>query len=210
MPSGQKSYVIQYLAERKKIHRKSLGMHGVVPLEEARKKAFKILAAVQSGDDPVGDERAKHHALNVNDLAKRFIEEHIEVHLKPRTADGYTRNLKKFILPHMSHLKITDVTRADISAFHHTRRKSPYEANRCLENDKKPLDKLGRYWQFLPLRLGSSAVEQENHNPSLSRRDTGWKEQHNKGLRRWYVDQKFLRSCHGHGQGCKRRLIIMS
>jgi hypothetical protein len=70
MPSGRKSYVIQYRAERKKVRRKSLGMHGVVPLEEARKKAFKILAAVQSGDDPVGDERAKQHALNVNDFGR--------------------------------------------------------------------------------------------------------------------------------------------
>jgi integrase len=149
MPSGRKSYVIQYRAERKKIRRKSLGMHGVVPLEDARKKAFKILAAVQSGDDPVGEERAKQYALTVNDLAERFIEEHVDVHLKPRTADGYKRNLKKFILPQIGHLKITDVTRADISAFHHTRRKSPYEANRCLEIISKMFN-LAEMWGLRP------------------------------------------------------------
>ena len=149
MPSGRKYFLVQYRADRRKVRRKSLGMVGVIPLEEARKQALKILAAVQSGNDPVGEERAKRNALTVNDLAERFIEEHVNVHLKPRTADGYKRNLNKFILPMIGKLKITEVTRADIAAFHHSRRNSPYEANRCLEIIFKMFN-LAEMWGLRP------------------------------------------------------------
>ena len=149
MPSGRKYFLVQYRADRRKVRRKSLGMYGVIPLEEARKQALKLLVAVQSGDDPVGEECAKRNALTVNDLAERFIEEHVNVHLKPRTADGYKRNLNKFILPMIGKLKITEVTRADIAAFHHSRRNSPYEANRSLEIISKMFN-LAEMWGLRP------------------------------------------------------------
>ncbi|WP_412057400.1 tyrosine-type recombinase/integrase [Bartonella sp. DGB2] len=148
-PSGRKSYIIQYRAERGKVRRKSLGMHGIIALEEARKKAFKLLAEVQSGGDPIGEQQAKQNALTVDDLAERFIEEHVNVHLKSRTREGYIRNLNKFILPMIGKLKITDVTRADIAAFHHSRRKTPYEANRCLEIISKMFN-LAEMWDLRP------------------------------------------------------------
>lgn len=149
MPSGRKFYVIQYRTDRRKTRRKSLGMHGVVPLEEARKKAFKILAAVQSGDDPVGEERAKKNALTVNNLSERFIEEHVELHLKQDTAKNYKSNLCKVILPKIGHLKITEVTRADIAALHHSRRKLPDAANRCLVIISKMFN-LAEIWGLRP------------------------------------------------------------
>ena len=149
MPSGRKYFLVQYRADRRKVRRKSLGRHGVIPLEQARKQAIHILAAVQSGNDPVGEEKARQNALTVNDLAERFIEEHVDVHLKPRTADGYKRNLNKFILPMIGKLKITEVTRADIAAFHHSRRNSPYEANRSLEIISKMFN-LAEMWGLRP------------------------------------------------------------
>ena len=104
-----------------------------VSLEELRKKAFNMLAAVQSGDGPVGKEPSKQDILTVNNLAEHFTEEHLEVHLKPRKESGYRRNLDKFILPKLGRLAIAEVGRADIASFHHAMRKSPYEANRSLE-----------------------------------------------------------------------------
>jgi integrase len=133
MPSGRKFYLVQYRANRTQVRRKSLGMHGVISLEQARKRALKLLASVQEGNDPVAEAKSKQNALTINDLATRFISEHINIHLKARTADGYKRNLRKFILPKIGHLKITEVSRADIATFHHSRRNAPYEANRCLE-----------------------------------------------------------------------------
>ncbi len=149
LPSGRKSYILQYRFERTKVRKKALGMHGVTSLDDARRKAFAMLAEVQSGIDPIGVIEEKRNALTVNDLAERFIEEHIQVHLKPRTAEGYIRNLKKFILPQIGKIKIADVQRSDISAFHHSRRGSPYEANRCLEIISKMFN-LAEMWGLRP------------------------------------------------------------
>jgi hypothetical protein len=111
MPSGRKFYLVQYRANRTQVRRKSLGMHGVISLEQARKRALKLLASVQEGNDPIAEAKAKQNALTINDLAARFISEHINIHLKARTADSYKRNLRKFILPKIGHLKITEVSR---------------------------------------------------------------------------------------------------
>ena len=113
------------------------------------KKAFAMLAEVQSGIDPIGVLEEQNNALTVNQLADRFIEEHINVHLKPRTAAGYIRNLKKFILPQIGKIKVADVQRSDIAAFHHSRRNSPYEANRCLEIISKMFN-LAEMWGLRP------------------------------------------------------------
>ena len=149
LPSGRKSYILQYRANRNKVRKKALGMHGVISLDEARKKAFAMLAEVQSGIDPIGVLEEQNNALTVNQLADRFIEEHINVHLKPRTAAGYIRNLKKFILPQIGKIKVADVQRSDIAAFHHSRRNSPYEANRCLEIISKMFN-LAEMWGLRP------------------------------------------------------------
>ena len=149
LPSGRKSYILQYRANRRKVRKKALGMHGVISLEEARKKAFAMLAEVQSGIDPVGVLQEKEKALTVRDLAQKFIEEHIDVHLKEKTAWGYKRNIEKFFLPELGDLKIAEIQRSDISAFHHRRRNSPYEANRCLAMMSKMFN-LAEVWGLRP------------------------------------------------------------
>lgn len=106
LPSGRKSYILQYRTQRRKVRKKALGMHGVISLDEARKRAFAMLAEVQSGGDPVGIQEAQKSALTVRDLAERFVEQHIQVRLKAKTAWGYTRNLEKHFLPELGHMKL--------------------------------------------------------------------------------------------------------
>jgi integrase len=149
LPSGRKSYILQYRASRTKVRKKALGMHGVIALDEARKKAFSMLAEVQSGIDPVGVTQEKQNALTLRELAQKFITEHIDVHLKEKTAWGYKRNLDKFFLPELGDLKVTEVQRSDIAAFHHRRRKTPYEANRCFAMISKMFN-LAEMWGMRP------------------------------------------------------------
>ncbi|WP_206675006.1 tyrosine-type recombinase/integrase [Alteripontixanthobacter muriae] len=52
---------------------------------------------------------------------------------KESTAKEYRRNLKLFILPAIGHLRIIDVSRADIAKYHHDWRHRPYQANRNIE-----------------------------------------------------------------------------
>ena len=133
LPSGRKSVILQYRASRTKVRKKTLGMFGILSVEEARKKAFAMLTELQLGTDPVAAEKQeKVQKLTMSDLIKRFIEEHVDVHLKPKTPWGYKRNIKRNILSALGKVAIADITKADIGAFHHKMRYAPYEANRCL------------------------------------------------------------------------------
>tara|TARA_R110002124_G_scaffold65652_1_gene179448 strand:+ start:3145 stop:3759 length:615 start_codon:yes stop_codon:yes gene_type:complete len=132
LPSGRKSYIVQYRAGQR-ARRMSLGPNTVLACEQARGQAITILAAVRKGEDPSADRAARRSALNMTDLAERFDAEHISVALKKSTATEYRRNLRRFILPALGRLAVAEVSRADISKFHHDLRHIPYQANRCLE-----------------------------------------------------------------------------
>lgn len=148
LPSGKRSYIAQYRVGRR-YRRMSLGLHGVLTTEKARTKAFGILAAVKDGKDPAGDRQEDRKAITVAELADRFDEEHISVHLKPSTAREYRRNLRRFILPAIGRLRVVDVTRADIARFHHELRHIHYQANRNLEIISKMFN-LAELWGLRP------------------------------------------------------------
>jgi integrase len=127
----------------------SLGLHGVLTTEKARRMAFGLLAAVKEGKDPAGDRQEGRKALTVAELAERFEKEHIAVRLKPGTAREYRRNLRRFILPAIGRLKVADVTKGDIARFHHDLRRIPYQANRNLEVIAKMFN-LAELWGLRP------------------------------------------------------------
>ncbi len=148
LPSGRRSYIVQYRIGAR-YRRMSLGPHGVLTPEKARRKAFIILAAVKNGEDPARDRQEARKAITVAELAERFDKEHISVRLKPSTAREYRRNLRRFILPALGRLKVTEVTRADIARFHHDLRHIPYQANRNLEVISKMFS-LAELWGLRP------------------------------------------------------------
>ena len=148
LPSGKRYYIVQYRIGTR-YRRMSLGQHGVLTSEKARRKAFQLLAAVKDGKDPAGDRREGRKALIVAELAQRFDREHIAVRLKPGTAREYRRNLRRFILPAIGRLKVADVTKADIARLHHELRHTPYQANRNLEVVAKMFN-LAELWGLRP------------------------------------------------------------
>ena len=148
LPSGKRSYIAQYRIGTR-YRRMSLGLHGVLATEKARRKAFSILAAVKDGRDPAGERQARRSAMTVAELAERFDCEHISIRLKPSTAREYRRNLRRFILPALGRLKVADVTRADIAKFHYDLRHIPYQANRNLEVISKMFN-LAELWGLRP------------------------------------------------------------
>ena len=129
--------------------RVSIGYCGVVTPEKARAQAMNILARVRNGEDPAADQQAARKALTVAAVAERFDAEHIAVRLKPSTAEEYRRNLRRFILPALGRLKVTDVTRADVARLHHEFRDTPYQSNRNLEIISKMFN-LAEMWGLRP------------------------------------------------------------
>jgi integrase len=148
MPSGRKSFVVQYRAGRRP-RRMSLGPSTVLTCDQARTRAITIIAAVKNGEDPAADRAAKRNAATVCDLAERFDKEHIAVRLKASTAKEYRANLRRFILPALGRLAVPEITRADVAKFHHDLRHIPYQANRCLEVVSK-MFVLAEMWGLRP------------------------------------------------------------
>jgi integrase len=148
MPSGRKSFVVQYRAGRRP-RRMSLGPSTVLTCDQARTRAITIITAVKNGEDPAADRAAKRNAATVSDLAERFDKEHIAVRLKASTAKEYRGNLRRFILPALGRLAVPEITRADVAKFHHDLRHIPYQANRCLEVVSK-MFVLAEMWGLRP------------------------------------------------------------
>ena len=148
MPSGRKSFVLQYRAGRRS-RRMVLGYIGIVTPEQARGIAIQHLAALRQGVDPLAERDTGFDAVTVKDLAARFDAEHVAVHLKASTQKEYRRSLKKFILPAFGKRPIAEVSREEVARFHHKYRHVPYQANRCLEILSKMFN-LAELWGLRP------------------------------------------------------------
>lgn len=131
-PSGAKSFIIQYRNADGVSKRKTIGRYGVLTPDGARKHARQLLADVARGGDPVAASTAKRSAPTVDDLAARYMNEHANVHKKPRSQAEDARMIDKTIRPVLGAKKTASVTRDDIARLHHSMRDRPYAANRTL------------------------------------------------------------------------------
>jgi integrase len=148
LPSGRRSYLIQYRAKGR-TRRLVLGPHGVLTPELARDKAIRLLADVRGGADPSAERKAERTRPTVAELAKRYLSEHAEPKKKPSSAASDRRLLDKKILPALGHVRVADVTRAEVTRLHHQLRKVPIEANRMLALLSKMMN-LAERWGLRP------------------------------------------------------------
>ena len=148
MPSGAKSYQVQY-RKGGRTRRASIGRHGAVTVDQARRHARELLGDVAAGRNPV-EEIARHRrAPTVAALCDRFFEDHARGRCKPSTQAEYRRNLDLFIKPGIGTLKVVDVERRDIADLHHGLRHIPYQANRMLQVLSKMFN-LAEVWGLRP------------------------------------------------------------
>ena len=145
-PEGRKVYLLQFRTSGRlrdsdgkvvpgkwaPTKRITIGRHGAITPEQARKKAEELLSAIRLGGDPAAVRAAEKAAPTVAALAERFLAEHVVPKTKAGTAAEYRRLIENIILPALGRQKVRDVTRADVSRLHHERRDTPYDANRAL------------------------------------------------------------------------------
>lgn len=148
LPSGAKTYQVQY-RKGGRTRRSSIGRHGVVTVEQARTTAKEILGQVAGGLDPIEEIALERMAPSVADLCDRFIEVHVDLHLKPSTARDYRSTIRRMIKPALGRFKVADVARKDIANLHYAHRETPIQANRMLS----VLSKLFNMAELWGLRL---------------------------------------------------------
>ncbi len=97
-PSGVKSYIIQYRDGRQSC-RMTLGHHGVLTPEEARKQARIELGNAAKGGNPARDRKEDREASNMREFADDYMERHALPNKRPRPAREDRSMLDRIVLP---------------------------------------------------------------------------------------------------------------
>ena len=145
-PSGAKVYVVQTrCAGRSK--RVTVGRHGDVSPDQARKEAARIIARIKAGEAPI-PLAPKAHPTMV-ELAERYQREHVAMRCRPATVAHYGIMLAKHIVPALGEIKVAEVERKHILAFQYELREKPTVANRALDMLIKMFN-LAEAWELRP------------------------------------------------------------
>lgn len=108
-----------------------IGPYGPLTVDEARKKAEKLIGRIASGEDPAEERSEKRKEAAFKDLAAAYLD-YARVHNKP-SAKNYEYTINRDLLPIWGNRKVTAISKADVSALHSRIGKDhPYAANRLL------------------------------------------------------------------------------
>ena len=103
--------------------RVTVGRHGKLSADQARKEAARIIARIKAGESaPLAEPSA---APTVADLAERYQREYVAMHCKPLTVSHYGLMLRKHIVPALGKLLVSEVERKHIMAFQYGLRTCP-------------------------------------------------------------------------------------
>ena len=127
LPSGRKSYVVQYKVGGRggDTRRKSLGLHGVLTAEEARLEAKRWLADRAKGKDPIAEHAANRKSETIEQLSRRYLEAAKKNLIlgkqgrpkKPSTLATDRGRIERHIIPLLGKKKVRDLTSADVTRF---------------------------------------------------------------------------------------------
>ena len=133
-PTGRKVYIVQTRAGGKAAKRVTVGRHGVITPEEARRRAALIVARIKAGEDPIPEPMAVKLAdgPTVGELAERYLEKHVAVRCKPKTESMYRLIVAKYILPEFGRRPAMAVGHKEVTEFHHALNTKPVMANQVV------------------------------------------------------------------------------
>ena len=144
--TGRKVFVVQSRGPAG-LKRASLGRHGDISAEEARKEAAAVIDRIKQGEEPFPV--PPEPALTLAGLAERYLKYHAERHCRPKTAALYRTVLKKHILPALGGKAVGEVGRGDVAELHHRLRETPSTANTAAMVLSK-MHRLAETWELVP------------------------------------------------------------
>ena len=133
-PSGSKVYLVQTRAGGKS-RRLTVGRHGLITAEQARRKAAQVIADIKAGNEPVLDNGASKADAGptVAEVAERYMREHVMVRCKPTTVRQCRHILDGHLLPAMGALRLGAIGRERASALHYSLHRTPTMANQVVD-----------------------------------------------------------------------------
>ena len=161
LPTGKKVALVRYRVDGKD-RRERIGLLGSsLSVEEARRRAAALLASA-SAEKGVADvapgsaapvkqsEPKPSKIITVRELAERFVRMHVDVHLKPGTAERYRYQLKTIILPGLGDLDYRMVRRANIAELHAGMKDRPAAANNMVMVCASLFTRIINDWELAP------------------------------------------------------------
>jgi integrase len=147
-PSGIRSYILQYRNRYGRQRRCTLGKHGVLTTEEARKAAKDHLAAARLGKDPLDGAEQARRAPHMDELLHLYLKNHLRPKRKASTIIEYQRLWRKHLSPVLGKRSVLEIKRTHVEELHRSFAQVPYQANRMLSI----LSSLMTYAERLELR----------------------------------------------------------
>ena len=148
--SGTKMYVVQSRTKGKSV-RVTVGRHGVITADEARRRAARIVNRIKAGEDPVAEPLPARLAggPTVADLALQYLEEHLKVRCKGSTVASIRALIDRHILPEFGRLPLRAVERERVATFHARLSGVPCTANRAVALLSR-LYGMAASWEMVP------------------------------------------------------------
>ena len=149
-PTGGKVYVAQARGPDGP-KRVTVGRHDVLHADQARQRAALIIARIKAGEDPVPLPLAAraNGGPTVADLAACYLEEHVEVKLKPNTQRQARGVLHRHILPALGKMPLVAIERAQVVDLQQKLCDRPVTANTAVKV-LSHMYRLGEGWGMVP------------------------------------------------------------
>ncbi len=124
LPSGTRTYFVDYRNANNVRRRMKLGRHGQITAEQARTLAIQALAEVSKGNDPLEARNSARKAMSVKELCELYIAELEAGRIlgkggRPKKASTKITDLgriNRHIIPLLGKKRVTHVTKADVTA----------------------------------------------------------------------------------------------
>lgn len=129
--SGVRSYLVKYQAGRR-ARWYTLGRHGRMTTDEARRAARQVLAAADRGEDPAEQRRKARGEPRVSDLTDAYLE-HLREKRKASTLTEAERLFRVEISPRLGRRQVSSISREDVERLHRELgKRAPVVANRAV------------------------------------------------------------------------------
>lgn len=129
--SSGTTYIVKARIDRKQ-RWITIGRDGPLTAAEARACAKKMLAEIDSGQDPTRTREAERYTPLFAEFARRWLKEHVGVKRKINTQSSYKHVIDAYLVPALGKVRVDRIDQSDALKIHSDLADHPYIANRTI------------------------------------------------------------------------------